>query len=104
MIEFHVTFSDMVSAREVAHAAVDARLAACANLVPGIISLYWWEGHITQENETLAVFKTSEKKADTLEAFLVKRHPYGIPAVIRHSAVSANPDYADWIEAETATQ
>ena len=104
MIEFHVTFSDMVSAREMAHAVVEARLAACANLVPGMVSLYWWEGYITQESEILAVFKTSEKKADMLEAFLLENHPYDTPAIIRHTAVVANPDYESWVETETATE
>lgn len=102
MIEFHVTFADMESAEALARKALEARLAACANIVPGVRSLYWWKGRIEDEQEVLAVFKTSDERADALATFVAEHHPYETPAIVRHVDVSANPDYEAWIETETA--
>ncbi|WP_157014296.1 divalent-cation tolerance protein CutA [Mesorhizobium xinjiangense] len=98
MIELHVTFANAVDAARMARAA----LKACANIVDGVRSLYWWQGAIEEEDETLAIFKTSEAKADALEALIAEHHPYDTPAIIRHTAVTANQDYARWVEKETA--
>ena len=101
MIELHVTFADLDSAARLARMALEARLAACADLVPGVVSLYWWQGAIEQEGEVLAILKTSSQKADLLAAFIAEHHPYETPAIIRHSDVSANGDYQRWIAEET---
>ena len=104
MVEFHVTFADIDSARRLARAALEARLAACANLVPGVASLYWWQGRIEEETEVLAILKTSRHKADDLAAFVAANHPYETPAIIRHGDVSANAGYERWIEEETGSR
>lgn len=101
MIEFHVTFADVPSARSVARLALERRLAACVNLVPQVVSLYWWRERIEEETEVLAILKTSDARADALAAFLEAEHPYDTPAIIRHRPV-AGADYARWIDDETA--
>jgi periplasmic divalent cation tolerance protein len=102
VIELHVTFPDMKSAEALARKALEARLAACANIVPNVRSLYWWKGKIEDETEVFAIFKTSHGQADALAAFIAKHHPYETPAIIRHDKVSANADYEAWVEAETS--
>ncbi len=102
MIEFHVTFADAEDAGRVARAALEARHAACANIVNGVRSLYWWQGRIEEDAEALVIFKTSEARAESLEALIVAHHPYDTPAIVRHTAVTANEEYARWVEKETA--
>lgn len=104
MIEFHVTYANESDAMSAASSAISQRLAACANVLPGVRSLYRWQGRVEDETETLAIFKTSAGRADALAGFLAESHPYDTPAVIRHDHVSANPAYEDWIAQETASQ
>lgn len=94
----------MASAEPLARKALEARLAACANIIPSVRSLYWWNGKIEDETETLAIFKTSNEQADALAAFIAEHHPYETPAIIRHDNVSANRDYEAWVDAETGAQ
>ena len=101
MIELHVTYASAEEARAHARAVVEARHAACANIIGTVHSLYRWKGAIEEEDETLVIFKTSEDKAASAEAFIAERHPYETPAIIRHTAVGANDDYARWVEEET---
>ncbi|MCV0395193.1 MAG: divalent-cation tolerance protein CutA [Rhizobiaceae bacterium] len=102
MIELHVTYADGAEARRLARAVVEARHAACANIVENVSSIYRWEGAIEEETETLVIFKTSEARAAAAEAFIAENHPYDVPAIIRHTAVEVNDDYARWVEEETA--
>jgi periplasmic divalent cation tolerance protein len=91
----------MDEASAAARGAIDARLAACANIVGNIRSVYRWQGRIEDEGEILAIFKTSEARADELGEFLRANHPYDTPAILRHSGILANADYERWIEQET---
>jgi len=104
MIEFHVTYACEAEAVRAASSAIDKNLAACANIVPDIRSLYRWQGRVKNETETLAIFKTSAKRADALAALLESGHPYDTPAIIRHENVTANSAYEDWIAQETAPE
>ena len=103
MIEFHVTYASKDEAAEIAREAVEMRLAACVNLLGEVRSVYRWENAIEDESEILAVFKTSREKAGELADFLEVSHAYNVPAIIRHDNVSANAEYARWIEEETKT-
>lgn len=101
MIELHVTCENEQAAAELAQATIQARLAACANIVGEVRSLYRWKGTVEDERETLMILKTSDEKADAAEAFIAERHAYETPAIIRHHAVDANEDYARWVDEET---
>ena len=102
MIELHVTYDSEADARAQARRVIEARQAACANIIGTVRSLYWWKGRIEEEDETLVIFKTSEAKAASAEAFIAEHHPYETPAIIRHDGVGANDGYARWVEEETA--
>ncbi|QDZ01578.1 divalent cation tolerance protein CutA [Nitratireductor mangrovi] len=104
MIEVHVTFASAEEAARLARAVLEARLAACANIVEGVRSLFWWDGQIADEAETLAIFKTGAERAEALEAFIAEHHPYDTPAIIRHMNVGANPAFEQWIAAETTAE
>ena len=71
-----VTAPDMKTARALAKAALQARLIACANVVPKIESHYWWQGKIEYGNEVLMILKTTRKRLATLEKLILAKHPY----------------------------
>lgn len=100
-VEFHVTYGERAQASEAAEKAIRKNLAACANILDGVRSIYLWQGQIENETETLCVFKTSLKMADQLDVFLQESHPYETPAIIRHDGVRANASYERWIEEVT---
>ena len=101
LVEVHVTFGSDAEARTVARAAVEKRLAACANIVAPVHSIYWWDGAVQSQEEVAAVFKTAEARKDDLVAFIAEAHSYDVPSIIVHRPVDVNGPYAAWVEAET---
>ncbi len=101
MIEIHVMTHSRDTALALAHEVLQQRLAACANIVDQVTSLYWWEGQVAHEKESLVIFKTSEARADALTAFVKDNHQYDLPAIIRHDQVTPTEEYARWVEEET---
>src|SRR5262245_30040105 len=74
-----VTAPDLNTARKLARAALQARLIACANLVPKLESHYWWQGKIERSAEVLLVLKTTTARVPKLEKLIVAKHPYDTP-------------------------
>ncbi len=92
-----VTAPNLKTARRLARAALQARLAACVNLVPGIESHYWWQGKIELGTEVLMVFKTTTARLAALEKLIVANHPYDTPEFIALSISRGNKRYLDWL-------
>lgn len=100
MLHVTTTCPDLDSARSLARAALDARLAACANINPGLVSLFHWQGRIEEEAEVQLVLKTSDLRRAGLVALIEAQHPYDVP-VITWDAVATTQAAADWLLAET---
>jgi len=94
-----VTAPDLKTARKLAKAALQARLVACANLIPRIESHYWWRGKIESSAEVLIIFKTTKAKLKALEKLVLARHPYDTPELIVLSITAGNKRYLDWVSA-----
>ena len=92
-----VTAPDLKTARALAHAALAARLIACANLIPKIESHYWWRGKIESGTEILLVLKTAKSKLAALEKLIVARHPYETPEILALPLSAGNKKYLDWL-------
>ena len=91
------TFPDQDTAQRVATALVEQRLAACVNLVPGVQSIYRWQGKVESADEVLAVMKTTAKVYPQLEARLKELHPYEVPEIVALQAERALEVYAKWV-------
>jgi periplasmic divalent cation tolerance protein len=91
-----VTAPDIKTARKLARAALEARLAACANLLPKVESHYWWQGKLERGNEVLIVFKTTRRLLGRLEALVVQQHPYDTPEFIVLAITGGNRRYLKW--------
>ena len=94
-----VTAPDLKTARALARAALQARLVACANLLPKIESHYWWQGKIEAGREVLLVLKAPKSKLVALEKLIVSLHPYDTPEFIALPLSAGNKKYLDWLAA-----
>lgn len=94
-----VTCSSPAEARRIARAVVDARLAACVNILPGAVtSIYRWKGKVESAKERLLLIKTSRKRLTKLRAAVERLHSYDVPEFIALPIAAGSPAYLDWIE------
>jgi periplasmic divalent cation tolerance protein len=96
-----VTAPTAERAAEIARAVVGERLAACGNVVPGLRSIYRWEGKVQEDAEALLVLKTTRARLDALRERVLALHPYEVPEVIALPVEAGSAPYLDWIAAET---
>jgi periplasmic divalent cation tolerance protein len=87
-------------AGKIAQKLLEERLIACANLLPGVTSLYWWENKINRDGETLMVMKTLRKNVAKLLRRVKELHSYKVPEFLTLSVHEGNPDYVKWVGAE----
>jgi periplasmic divalent cation tolerance protein len=87
-------------ARRVARALVEARVAACVNIVPGIQSVYHWQGAIQEDSEWMLVIKSTRPMFESLAAELRKIHSYQVPEVLAIPVIAGDQNYLDWMDRE----
>jgi periplasmic divalent cation tolerance protein len=92
-----VTAPDMKVARRLARAALQAKLIACANLVPGLESHYWWQGKLDSANEVLLLLKTTRTKLPELEKLILSQHPYDTPEFLVLPLKAGTARYLKWL-------
>jgi periplasmic divalent cation tolerance protein len=100
-MQVQTTTDSRAEAMELAHAAVQARLAACAQVAGPIASTFWWEDGIERVEEWLIMLKLPADRYDELADFLTERHSYDEPEIIAVPIVAGSAGYLDWIEDET---
>lgn len=96
------THPDLSKARELARTLVEERLAACVNLMPGVTSVYRWQGEVCEDAEVLLVIKTTEHRIGQLKHRIPELHPYSIPEILVLPNDGGSRKYFDWVEAETS--
>jgi len=97
----YVTTAGPEEARAIGRAVVEARLAACANILDPMASLYWWEGAVQEGRETVLILKTRAELADAVTAKIRELHSYSCPCVVALPVAGGNPAFLEWIAAET---
>lgn len=97
----YTTFPSLVEAEEAGRALVEARLAACVNILPGMISLYRWEGEIARAGEVVMLVKTRASLAERVGVAVKARHAYSTPAILVLPIESVDEAYHTWLMAET---
>ncbi|MDO8689475.1 MAG: divalent-cation tolerance protein CutA [Dehalococcoidia bacterium] len=93
-----VTTPSPEEGRRIARAVLELRLAACVNLVPGVRSMFWWQGKLEEAEETLMVLKTKQEVLPQLIEEIKRLHSYTVCEVIVIPITEGNPAYLDWIE------
>jgi periplasmic divalent cation tolerance protein len=89
------------AAAELARSVVGEKLAACANILPALRSIYRWQGKIQDDNEVLVLLKTHRRHYERLKARILQLHPYDVPEVIALPVEQGHQAYLDWIARET---
>jgi periplasmic divalent cation tolerance protein len=100
-VMLYTTFPSLVEAEKAGKALVDDRLAACVNILPGMISHYRWQGAIERAEEAIMLVKTRASLAEPVRAAVKASHPYDTPAILVLPIESVDETYFAWIMAST---
>ena len=96
-----ITAPDADTAHRIARALVEERLAACVNVVPGVTSIYRWEGTVHADAEQLLVVKTTRARLKALAERLAVLHPYALPELVALAPSGGSARYLAWVRAES---
>lgn len=97
------TCPDLSVAQRIAETLVEEHLAACVNILPGLRSVYRWQGAIQRDDEVLLLIKTTREQIEPLTARVASLHPFELPEVIAVEVVGGLQAYLDWlVESSTA--
>ncbi len=98
----YTTFPSVVEAEEAGHALVESRLAACVNILPGMISVYRWQGAVERAEEVVMIVKTRATLAEQVRNSVKATHPYDTPAIVVLPIESVDDRYFAWLLDSTA--
>lgn len=96
-----VTAPDLEVGERLGTALVEERLAACANLVPSVTSIYRWQGRLEKAQEVLVILKTTEERAAALRERVAELHPYDVPEVLHLPVLEGHEPYLAWVREES---
>ena len=96
----YTTFPSIGEAEQAGQALLERRLCACVNILPGMVSFYWWKGGIDRGDEVVMLIKTRASLAEQVRAAVKTLHSYTTPAILVIPLESVDPDYQAWIVAE----
>ena len=97
----YITAGDEDEARMLGRALIEARLAASVNIIPQVRSLFRWRGEQKDVGEAVVIAKTRDSLVEAVVAKVKELHSYECPCIVALPIAAGNPDYLDWIEAET---
>lgn len=93
----YVTTASSDEAVRIAEAVLTERLAACANILDGVTSIFHWEGRLCRENEVVLILKTTDEKTDSLTARIRELHSYECPCIVVLPIEGGNPAFLEWL-------
>jgi periplasmic divalent cation tolerance protein len=96
-----ITCGSIAEARRIARSVVKKKLAACANIVPGVESIYRWKGNVDRAREVLMILKTSAARLPELEREVKRLHSYDVPEFIALPIAAGSKEYLRWIGGNT---
>ena len=97
----YTTYPSLVEAERIGKAVLEKRLAACVNILPGMISHYWWQGAIERGEEVVMIIKTRASLAERVQAAVKELHSYDTPAILVLPIEGGEAGYLEWMMAET---
>src|SRR6476620_10574003 len=100
----YTTFPSIEDAKRVGAVLVEARLAACVNIFPGMVSIFEWKGKREEANEAAMIIKTRAALVERVIAEVKRLHPYEVPALLVLPTEGGSAEYCRWIEEQTNNQ
>jgi len=97
----YTTHPSVVEAERIGRELVERRLRACVNILPGMVSLYWWQGAVERGEEAVMIIKTRAALAEPVRAAVRQLHSYTTPAILVLPIESVDPNYREWLLTET---
>jgi periplasmic divalent cation tolerance protein len=97
----YTNYPSIVEAERAGRSIVERRLAACVNILPGMVSHYWWQGAIERAEEVVMIIKTRASLADAVSDAVKALHSYDTPAIVVLPLESVEKGYLGWLLAET---
>jgi periplasmic divalent cation tolerance protein len=97
----YTTYPSIVEAERAGRSIVEQRLAACVNILPGMVSHYWWQGTVERSEEVVMIIKTRASLAERVSAAVKANHSYATPAILVLSVEQVDAAYLGWLMAET---
>jgi periplasmic divalent cation tolerance protein len=98
----YTTFPSVVEAEKAGRVLVEGRLAACVNILPGMTSVYRWQGAVERAEEAVMIVKTRQSLAEAVRASVKATHPYDTPAIVVLPVESVDDSYFAWILESTS--
>lgn len=99
-----ITTPSIAEADKIAHILLEARKAACINIVPQVHSRFWWQGKIDSADEALLIVKTNASLMEEVITLVKENHSYKVPEVIALPLVAGSEDYLKWLDEELAQE
>jgi periplasmic divalent cation tolerance protein len=99
----YTTWPSIGEAESAGRRLVEQKLCACVNILPGMVSVYAWEGGIERAEEAVMILKTAKARSAELMDALRAAHPYDVPAIIELPVSAIDPRYGAWILADSAS-
>lgn len=93
-----VTAESEEQGRRIADALLGKKLIACANIIEGVESFFWWQGKVDRSDELLLVMKSREELLEDIVRLVKENHSYKVPEVVAFPIIGGNPDYLRWID------
>lgn len=100
----YTTYPSLVEAEQAGRSLVEKGLAACVNIMPGMRSIYRWQGNVEQAEEVVMIVKTRAAQKEAVAAEVKRTHSYDTPAILFLPAEGGNTDYIQWIVSESNGQ
>ena len=96
-----ITTADEQEAKAIAKLLLEGKKIACANIIPKVDSMFWWQGVLESEDECMLILKTKSSLLNDVVEAVKSAHSYDVPEIIALPIVGGNPDYLNWIKEET---
>lgn len=100
-VSIYITASDQEEAEKIGETVVRERLAACANIIPNMRSVYWWNDRLEKSDETVLILKTTEENAEAIIRRVKELHSYENPCIVALPIIKGSREYLKWIKEET---
>jgi periplasmic divalent cation tolerance protein len=102
-VVLYITVPNREEGLRIGRALVEEKLAACANVIDGLTSIFRWEGAVQEESEALLIAKTDRNLVDAASDLVKLEHSYDCPCVVALPIIGGNQDFIGWISAETTS-